>query len=283
MIKVFLPEAQFRTETIDLWSICFGDSEEYISFFIDNCPDYIGIGYFKEDKLVAMCFLLEGYINGEKCKYLYAACTHPDCRKQGIMGKLLEYAKIYCAENGYSAIFLVPANEHLYRYYSTFGYITSFRKKAISLKCDVIFNENNYDVKDIDLICRVKLNLINTIKGFRFNKKTVKYTVMEHLYNGGKVLLSEFQEGTLLAFYYYNGNDLYVKELLSDFDVSSSMLKKLFSNKNVENIYILSPIVYNNKDIGEEYTKCGMCLPLTEKINDYLNNNTELYAGMYLD
>ena len=81
---------------------------------------------------------------------------------------------------------------------------------------------------------------------------------MEHLYNGGKVLLSEFQEGTLLAFYYYSGNDLYVKELLTDSDISASMLKKLFSNKNVENIYILSPIRQPTRSNNPEHYLYGV-------------------------
>lgn len=285
MIKVFLPDNETRYDIIQLWTTCFGDSHEYISFFLDNCPDVLCIGFYSENKLRSMLFLLEGYINAKPCKYLYAACTDPDFRNRGIMGKLLNYTENYCKEYNYSAIFLVPANEDLYHYYSTFGYMASFRKRCVKLEnSNKITAPLNSEIKeDIVEISNIKAGMIDKIEAFRFNNNIIKYTVAEHIFNGGEVLLYKNNNGICLAFYYKDAKNIIIKELLCNFDISLSVLKKLFFNKNVENIYIYAPIVYNIKDIGEEYTKCGMCLPLTEEMKAYLKNNTELYAGMYLD
>ena len=62
-----------------------------------------------------------------------------------------------------------------------------------------------------------------------------------------------------------------------------SQIFQHFFNKDVENIYIFSPIVYNSTDIMEKYTKCGMCFPLNNRLSDFLKKHTDLYAGMYLD
>lgn len=283
MIKVFVPDTESEKDIINLWSICFGDSEDYIKFFLKNCPDFVCIGYFSDNRLISMLFLLEGEINNQKCKYLYAACTDPEYRKQGLMSELLEFTKIYCQELNYSAIFLVPANESLYNYYTNHGYIPSFRKSYIKIKNSDKEPSLAVDIIDVSTICKIKSRLMQVTDGFNFNNETIIYTIKEHFYNGGKAMLYESEEGSCLSFYYISGKDLIVKELLCDFDISLSMFKEVFSNKNVENIYIYTPIVYNNKDIGEEYTKCGMCLPLNDDINDYLKENTDLYAGMYLD
>lgn len=283
MIKIFKLNDGYRDSIITLWQSCFGDSEEYISFFLDNCPDFVTVGYFVEERLVSMLFLLEGSLIDKKCKYLYAACTHTEFRRQGIMESLIESAKSYCADNGYSGIFLVPANESLYAYYSKFGFVSSFVKKKLTFKTYNSEYIENCDCNDIQVICDLKEKLLSEINGFRFDRSVLEYTVKEHLFNNGKISIYTGEEGSSLAFYFVDNNDVIVKEFLTDFNISTVFVQKLFSNKNAENIYILTPIVYNNKDIEEKYTKCGMCLPLDSEIKAFLDKNTCLYAGMYLD
>lgn len=274
---------KYRDEIISLWHKCFGDSEEYITFFLDNCPDIVCVGFFDNDHLVSMLFLLEGFINCEKCKYLYAACTDTSHRRLGIMEKLIRFSESYCKINNYSSIFLVPADEDLYSYYAKFGFIASFYKKHIKLNVCDNYSCEIKTCKDIHEICSIKLDLINGISGFTFTKDLIEYTVREHLFNGGSVSKYHYGNNIALFFYYKENNTIIIKEMLSDFEIESETIIKLFSNNDVENIYIYSPIVYNSADIGEEYTKCGMCLPLNEKTFDYITQNSNLYAGMYLD
>lgn len=283
MIKVFKLNDEYRDNIIALWQECFGDSKEYISFFLDNCPDYVVVGYFVKQQLVSMLFLLDGELADKKCKYLYAACTHTEFRRQGIMECLIESAKLYCTNNDYSGIFLVPADEKLYSYYSKFGFISSFVKKKLTLNSynsDCFEASNCYDVQ---VICDLKEKLLLNINGFKFKRSVLEYTVKEHLFNNGKIFIYNGEEGSVLAFYYKDKNDIIVKELLADFNISTAFVQKQFSNKNAENIYILMPIVYNNKDIEEKYTKCGMCLPLDLEMKAFLDKDARLYAGMYLD
>lgn len=282
MIKVFTAKNEHRNKVISLWNKCFGDSEDYISFFIDNCPEYVCVGFFSDNDLVSMLFLLNGTLLNKKCHYLYAACTDSGYRKQGIMEQLITFSKLFCKSQGSSGIFLVPANEELYDFYSKFGFISSFTKNKISISCgkeDCI----DYSCKNIDVITDLKCELLSGLNCFSFERPTIKYTVKEHFFNGGEALVYKGSEGNLVAFFYIDNDSIIVKELLSDFDLSTDFIKNLFLNKYTENIYIFTPIVYNTKDIGEEYTKCGMCFPLDEELADYLHTETRLYAGMYLD
>ncbi len=284
MINLFKKENLNRENAIKLWSECFGDSEEYIEFFLDNCPDYVCVEFLIDNIPVSMLFLLEGNINCQKCKYLYAACTHKDYRRQGIMEKLIEYSKQYCIDNGYSSIFLVPATEELYNYYAKLGFISSFRKNNICIKNNNIYSSSeNHSSVDINEIISIKSKLLNKVEGFRFDSETIIYTIKEHFFNGGEIFVLNNNEDTTLAFYYYNGADIVIKELLSNSNDVIGLVNKHFFNKNTENIYICTPIVYNSKDKVENYTKCGMCFPLNEKLAYYLKDRTDLYAGMYLD
>lgn len=282
MIKVFNSENLNRDAVIDLWQVSFGDTREYIEFFLDNCPDYVCVEYFAENRLASMLFLLEGNLLGERCKYLYAACTEPSFRRRGIMESLIEFTAEYCKENEYSSIFLVPANEKLYSYYGKSGFKNSFTKKYIKMKSADIEIES-FCTSDVDEIVNVKKKLLNSINGFIFDEKTLKYTVEEHLFNGGKVFLKYNEDNVILSFFYIDNLNLIVKELLTDFKDISLVFSEHFGNKNAENIYICTPLVYNSRDIVEEYAKCGMCLPLNEKTSELLKDRSDLYAGMYLD
>ncbi len=284
MIRILKSVAKYRAQVLSLWNSCFEDDESYISFYLDNCPDYIFIGYFDDDRLVSMLFLLDGEICKYKCKYLYAACTDTEYRRQGIMEKLIAVAKEHCNEIGYDGIFLVPANDKLYSYYSKFGFVSSFVKKNVTLK-----QENNSGIQlketdDIDIIVSIKKKLLSDIKCFTFKENILKYTVREHLFNEYKIGYAEFNGEDILVFYFLNeNNDIVIKEFLTNFNNDTDICGKLFSKYTSENIYISAPIVYNGKDRVEKYTKCGMCLPLNSVFSDFLKINDKLYAGMYLD
>ena len=282
MIKVYNSENLNRKDVINLWIHAFGDTREYVEFFLDDCPDYVCIEYFVDGKPVSQLFLIEGELASEKCKYLYSACTHKDYRRQGLMEELIEFTKRYCKDNDCSSIFLVPANEKLYSYYSKFGFEASFIKKeaVVCNKADLIFETTETDV---DKICEIKKELVDNINAFRFSDDVIKYTIKEHLFNGGKIYVNPDDNEKAVVFYYSIGSDIVVKEFLSVKAKLDLEIFQHFLNKNVENIYISAPIVYNSTDIMEKYTKCGMCFPLNDRLSDFLKKHTDLYAGMYLD
>ncbi|MGN1419279.1 MAG: GNAT family N-acetyltransferase [Acutalibacteraceae bacterium] len=116
-----------------LWQKVFGDEPDYIDLFFKK-PYYKSKTFaaFDGDKIVSVLYLMHSQIrfDGEIFDgfYLYAAATDPDYRKQGLMGTLLHEAEQYTAAAGKSYISLVPANEHLYDYYSKFGFETAMYK-----------------------------------------------------------------------------------------------------------------------------------------------------------
>lgn len=98
---------------IRLWREAFGDSREDIEFFLDSC-EYKSIlcCYNDNEQLCSMLFLVDASVNGERYKYIYAACTLKEYQHLGLMTDLLDFAK-----SNYSRIILVPANSTLADYY----------------------------------------------------------------------------------------------------------------------------------------------------------------------
>ena len=282
MIRVYSEKNINKASVTELWQECFGDSAEYISFFLNNCPEYTCICYLNDNNHpVSMLFLIDGYLNGQDCKYLYAACTSAQYRRQGIMEQLISFAKGFAFDAGSSGIFLVPANEKLYSYYSKFGFIASFKKKQViisTIECNNAQVSREYCYSDL---VSLKKELSSEFESFIFNDMIIEYTIKEHLFNGGDIYFNS--DTKTLAFYYETENKIIVKEILSVSANIKDAINEVFVNNKGKNIYILCPVVYNNTDIVEEYAKCGMCFPLNEKMKTYLENNREVYAGMYLD
>ena len=269
-----------KEEIIELWQESFGDSPEYINFFLKNCPS-VCIGTISDEHLVSMLFLLDGKINNYNVKYIYAACTDKEYRGRGLMKNQIGFAAEYCNENNSDGLFLVPAEESLYRYYAEMGFLSLFKRT------DAVITPSNDSIKWVEInetdALNIRKDLLSGTDCFMFSDEIQKYSFSEHIFCGGKILFYNDNGNHTLIFICKNDNKTFIKEYLSKNPVK--MLKKLplSANNNKENIYIRFPIVYNNADIGEEGTKCGMCLPLNEKFREYIFHRNCFYAGMYLD
>lgn len=271
----------FRENIIELWHECFGDERKYVEFFLDNCPNKVCIGYVEDGRLISMLFLLNGNLNGIACKYIYAACTAKKERKKGLMGSLIEYSKIYCIQNAIDFIFLVPAEERLYSYYSRFGFLPKMKRCESVIKSKA--GEMNLNkIEDVRTVSKIRLRMLEKIDCFCFDEKTTEYSVAEFIYTGGEIFHLDGENETLF-FAVRDGNDVIFKEFLTAFYTNITNILNLFENFGSENVYIRAPIVYNDVNIGGNCTKCGMLFPVTDTAKKYIHEQDAFYAGMYLD
>ena len=117
---------------MDLWRLCFDDTEEFIRFYFSKKYKDENTLVYRDRQgdavaalqmpLYPMTFagtlLLTGYISG--------ACTHPLARAQGIMTKLLQEAFAVMRKRDVPVSTLIPANDWLYGYYEKMGYAAIF-------------------------------------------------------------------------------------------------------------------------------------------------------------
>lgn len=112
-----------------LWQCCFGDSTAEIEIFWKKTAGMVlTFAALDEKTLVSMlCALPTTLIDdcGEALRtaYLYAVCTAPEYRKQGICTELIAFAEK--ALHGFDACMLVPDGEDMFRFYKARGYQTA--------------------------------------------------------------------------------------------------------------------------------------------------------------
>lgn len=152
-----------RNQIVSLWHNVFGDDEAYINYFLDNCNNKYCLGYFVNDKLVSMLFMIECEYCGCKGKYLYAICTDENYRRREYAASLVEEAKKYMND----FLWLIPANKSLFNYYSRFGFETKLFT-ASNYKDIVSFYENSEITADLYDGSEFKLpkGMIYSLKNF---------------------------------------------------------------------------------------------------------------------
>lgn len=129
MIKFITP--QTRPQILDMWRICFGDSQPYFDiYFRERYCDENTLAYFEGDKVVASLQLLS--YNFTFCgveipiAYISGACTLPEARKKGYMAALLKRTFHELEKRDTPLSLLVPEEEWLLSFYEKYGYAQTF-------------------------------------------------------------------------------------------------------------------------------------------------------------
>lgn len=123
-------------ELIALWQECFGDSREYVSFYLEQCftSDTILV-YCVDGKPASMLSLLPVFLcfggSGECVpgRYVYAVATKRAYRGQGYAGALISEAKRRFS----GPLVLKPGEMGLYAYYERMGFQTLCYKRQAKL------------------------------------------------------------------------------------------------------------------------------------------------------
>lgn len=140
-----------------LWQLCFGDSDE----FLDR---YFSLVYREEDVLLAydgsnaighLQFPELSLSLGEEtlpAGYVVAVCTHPDHRGNGIMRPLLQEALRREKARGDVASVLLPAEDWLFRYYTSVGGYAPIVNRARSRRQEDALREEDPPVAAPSLV-----------------------------------------------------------------------------------------------------------------------------------
>jgi ribosomal protein S18 acetylase RimI-like enzyme len=122
------------TKQKQLWMQAFGDSPESVdAFFRAAYEPSRSVVICRDDQLVSALYWLDYDWNGKKLAYIYAVATEESFRGQGYGRQLMKKAHKVLEEQGYAGAILVPAEEHLVRWYENQGYRTFFQAKKQEL------------------------------------------------------------------------------------------------------------------------------------------------------
>lgn len=144
MILVYFENEDLKKQAVSLWHEAFGDSEEYINFFLSAHKGCTFVPLTENGELVSALYLIDGVLNGVEGFYLFAAATFKAHRSKGYMARLLQLAEETAKQKNKSFIALVPAEKSLFDYYSRFGYKTAFYAKKQAKNLPVPKTENRF-------------------------------------------------------------------------------------------------------------------------------------------
>ncbi|MBO4383457.1 MAG: GNAT family N-acetyltransferase [Clostridia bacterium] len=281
----------------DLWARSFDDSERYIRNFQSLLAEPENTVVYREKGQVVSCaYLLPAVLhigdNTYNAYYFYAAATDPDYRRRGYMEQVIRYSRTLCEERDIDFLILVPAGNDLYQYYSRFGFRANFYLKTTQLDREQLLalvekldpaapeSDEGTGLPAPTEMLRVRRESLAGGSYLDFDGKTLQYMLFEHLYCGGKTLLTE--DGYVL--YDLKEDDgtvtLNVKELCSS-DAPEKLLRPLSAIE--ADRYVLNLPAFDSIRGGKTSTgRAGMDLAVTPRAVKAERTMKNAYIGLTL-
>lgn len=126
----------------DLFTEAFGD-EGFTGLFFSRgySPDRCLAAF--DTGLLGALHWFDCRLEGQRAAYLYGIAAFHDCRGRGIGSGLIRAALAELDRRGYGAVFLVPAEESLFGYYTRFGFrpVSTVREETVTAGTPVPLRE----------------------------------------------------------------------------------------------------------------------------------------------
>jgi len=165
-----LQKSEYR-KIIPVWTSSFADTaEEILEFFHDSNSILRVYGAVDNGNVVSMLCCIDVKMTDDQgeeypASYVYAVCTLPSHRWKGYSRSLLEFAEANERVLGSEAMFLVPENSELFRFYSSAGYTTSFTNNIIELKAESGM-VNYHTISPAEYLCLREMQLYSNFVSY---------------------------------------------------------------------------------------------------------------------
>ncbi len=232
-------------DLIRLWQSSFGDSEVYITQFLEwNFDKITTLVYIVDDRPVSVAYLLPiEYVPGTKakralmdrgidstsvyetkCLYLYAAATLPEYRGRGYFGEILAFIKEHISE----PVILVPAEERLITYYEKHGLYLCGQEHMVMVasenmdaqaetvlpgKGEQVFRVGTCDEISEEAYFELRRQVLAGQSHMRWNKHFIQYICHENQGWGGSQVSMTIDALSFAVMYRVQGDELEILEL----------------------------------------------------------------------
>jgi len=245
-----------KSQLIDLWRTSFNDSEEFIKLFFDRVYKKENALFIKKDgKIVSalqmLPYVMTYYGTEISVNYIYAACTLPSERGQGLMRQLIQDAFKVMESRKVALTVIIPADPWLFDYYRDLGYTEAFDYSEETYICP-----SEIALEQGVLVVPPEVPSMESLYNF-FNKKQREricyvlhgyddfVTILRELQmSGGQMLtaLNIQEEPIGMIFFYPVGDYIYVKELMYDNDnIKNLLLQEATTQSKVEKAVCRTP------------------------------------------
>ncbi len=175
-----------------IWSVCFGDEDDYVEHFLRERWNENNCLVAEEDgRVVSMLFLLpaEIIVAGERNPvwYVYACATLPEYRGRALMQQLLSTAFDAAILQSVFALVLVPASESLFNFYEKSGYNRLYKRsvKGLQMSANIKNQDEIVSEKSLADILSCRDSLLTRELDVCWGKDHLRFVLLDMVRNGG--------------------------------------------------------------------------------------------------
>lgn len=242
-----------KDEVKALWKLCFNDSDEFTDLYFNmRYKDEINRIVRKDGKIVSALQMIPYPMAfcGEviPTAYISGACTHPDYRGHGVMGRLLAETHRHMFQDGVLLSSLIPAEEWLYGYYARSGYAPVFGYAVRQVRMDGLHPSGDCRIEVCEFPDEEYSHYLDSRMRERgccilHTPEDLQVIVADLRLGDGRLFVArEVGRVVGMAFTVMEGDTLYIKELLADTGaVHDSLLCRAAHIYKVERMECLIP------------------------------------------
>ncbi|MBR5498130.1 MAG: GNAT family N-acetyltransferase, partial [Clostridia bacterium] len=197
--------------------------------------------------------------------------TLPEYRNCGIMGEMIEYALNNLKMCGYQAVYLYPADEHLYDYYHKFGFENKFFCRVYEPDSTFLdkYKNQRYFLSDHSY-AEMRQHLVAE----NFAQFDSNYLDFAHFcaVSGGFEINAVFDdEDKVFITGHYENNVMYIDEAFSS-ECNYEHIFGLLADRKYKKIVIKTPVEIELKDLSSRVVNDGM-------LNIFTDDDKIYYLG----
>lgn len=268
-------EAKKRDDIYKLWQECFGDSKEYMDYYMKWRVGNNKVFTFYEGNVLASMLHLNPYklwVNGKEksAHYIVGVATSPMYRKRGLMRKLLTSSLEEMYKEGEEFTYLMPAHKDIYLPFD-FRYVYKQDRIHIEVEKELLslVNKENYDIifigresrKEQEIYLEHIVTFANEQLKDSFNIVTVrdyhyyKRLLTEMKSAGGDIVVVWHNKQVVASLpFMAEGNQVEIVESIISSHYSKdtfSLIVNLFSKKIIKDNLTVINDIDNQEDIDE--------------------------------
>lgn len=241
---------------MEMWRLCFDDSEEFIQLFFDRIyQEENALTIEVNGQIVSSLHIIPYQMTFcddiASVAYIAGACTLPSERKKGYMAELLNESIDIMRHRDYDLTALIPADDPLFEYYRRYGYTELFDYTLEKYQLLETVHKNEFiDISVIDgkptddmfdyfdqKLRERQCCILHDRHGFE--------TIVEEInLDEGEVVVARNESSHIvgMAFILPSIDHLYIKELLYDDDsIREQILQQALIHRELKEAHYRTP------------------------------------------
>jgi len=234
----------------NLWQVSFGDDAQFVDLYFERVYRFENTVTRTVDNKIAsaaqfLYFDITYAGNVFKGVYLLGICTHPEYRRRGLSSDIIRQILIEQSAFGVDIAFLIPQEEHLFRFYKNLGFTGAFTvyEEYVSPPDINAGRDRFYEVMtaSMDNIYEFYNNFYRSLNSAIIKDRKYFLFTMDYIKADGRIDICGVN-GEIRGFAATEGN--VVKELLCiDKMARDTLLSKLFAEDNtLNNLKVITPV-----------------------------------------